>query len=58
MQLAYAPGAVTFPVHISPHVSEVEPGTDHPMHALKLAWAKYPGILSSSLHSMSAPTAD
>ena len=40
MQLAHAPGAITFAVHISPHVHEVEPGPDQPMHKLKLACAK------------------
>ena len=40
MQLAYTLGAITFAVHISPHVSKAEPGPDHPMHTLKLACAK------------------
>ena len=40
MQLAHAPGAITFAVHISPHVSKAEPGSDHPMHTPKLSCAK------------------
>ena len=40
MQLAHAPGAIIFAVHISPHMSEAEPGPDHPMHTPKLACAK------------------
>ena len=58
MRLAHTPGAITFAVRISPPVSEVEPGRDHPMHILKLACAKWLGMLSSSLHSMFAPTTD
>ena len=40
MQCSHAPGAFTFAVHIFPYVSEAEPGPDHPMHTLKLAYAK------------------
>ena len=57
-QLAHAPGAITFAVHISPHVSKVEPRSDHPMHMPKLACAKKLGMLSSSLRSMSVPSTD
>ena len=58
MRLAYAPGAITFAVRISPPVSEAEPERDYLMHMLKLACAKWLGMLSSSLHSMFAPTTD
>ena len=40
MQFVHPPGVVTFVVHISPHVSEAEPGPDHPMHMLKLTCKK------------------
>ena len=40
MQLAHAPGAIKFAVHISLHVSEAEPEPDYPMHTPKLACAK------------------
>ena len=40
MHLAHALGAITFAVHISPHVSEAEPGPDSPMHMPKPACAK------------------
>ena len=40
MQVAHAPGAILFAVHISPHVSDTEPGPDHPTHIPKLASAK------------------
>ena len=40
MQLAHAPGAITFAVYISLHVSEAEPGPDHPMYTPKPACAK------------------
>ena len=40
MQLAHAHGAIIFAMHISPHVSEAEPGPDHPMDMSKLACAK------------------
>ena len=58
MQLALAPGAITFSVHISPHVSKVEPEYDHPMHKPKLAFAKELGISSSSHQSIYAPSTD
>ena len=41
MQFAHAPGAITFDVHISPHVSKSESGPNHPMHMPKLAGLKY-----------------
>ena len=40
MQLIHVPGAITFAVRISPHVSEAEPRPDHPMHTPKLAYVK------------------
>ena len=40
MQLAHAPSAITFAVHISLHVSGAEPGPDHPMHIPKFAYSK------------------
>ena len=40
MQLAHVPGAITFAVRISLHVSEAEPRTDHPMHTPKLTFLK------------------
>ena len=40
MQLAHVLGAITFAVHIFPHVSEVEPRPDQPIHITKLAFAK------------------
>ena len=58
MQLAHAPGAITSAVAISLNVSEAELGPDHPMHMLKLACRKKLGMLSSSPHPTSAPTAD
>ena len=40
MQLAHAPGAITFAVHIFLYVSEVEPGPNQPKNMLKLACMK------------------
>ena len=40
MQLAHALGVITFVVRISLHVSEAEPGPNHPMHTPKLVCAK------------------
>ena len=40
MQLAHAPAAITFAVHISPHGIEAESGPDHSMHTPKLACVK------------------
>ena len=40
MQLAHAPGAITFSVRISPQMSKAGPGPDYPMHILKLSYAK------------------
>ena len=52
------PGAITFAVHFSPHVSKIEPRPDHPMYMPKIACTKQLGISSSSPHSMSVPTTD
>ena len=41
MQFAHAPVAITFAVHISPHVSKSESGPNHPMHMPKLVGSKY-----------------
>ena len=38
--------------------SKVEPRPDNPTHMLKLACKNFFGILSCSLHPMSAPTAN
>ena len=37
VQLAHAPGAVTFAVCIYPYVSKTDPGPDHPTNMHKLA---------------------
>ena len=58
MQLAHAPGAIVFTVHIPIAMSKVEPGPDHPMHMPKLACVRQLGMLSSTLHSMSILTAN
>ena len=58
MQLAHAPSAITFPVRISPHVSEAELGPNHPIYIPKLACAKYLGMSISSPYPTSAPTGD
>ena len=39
VQLAHALGAITFVVHISPHVSKAEPRPDHPTHITKFAYS-------------------
>ena len=53
MLLAHALGAITFTVKVSPHVSEADPGPNHPMHMPKLTCKKLFGMLSSSLHLVS-----
>ena len=58
MQLAHDPVAFIFSVPISPHVSEAEPGPDHPMHMPKLACGKKLGMLSSNPHPTSVPAAN
>ena len=57
----HASGAITFAVHISSHVSKglkTELGTAHPTYTPKLACSSWFGMLSSNLHSISAPMAD
>ena len=58
MQLEHAPGAITLVVLISLHESRAEPRLDHSTHMPKLACAKWLSMSSSSLRSISAPTAD
>ena len=58
MQLAHTPGAITFALRISSHVSKAKPSPDHPVHMPKLACAKLLGMSSSSLHTISTPIAD
>ena len=50
MPLAHAPGAITFAVCISPHMSEVEPGPDYPLHMPNLACASFGTCNSLACH--------